>query len=118
LARLNLQSEADEPRALVRKLGNDLGFRTSERVLGEAIARAPEPMREGSARENAQTLGLGKASLTAVKGGLRSRSLFPPRLPGEMVRELDQQARAENVCRLREMRIKRPDVRSGLDERA
>jgi nucleoside 2-deoxyribosyltransferase len=36
--------DADEPHALMRKLRDDLGFRASEPVLGEAIARAPEPM--------------------------------------------------------------------------
>jgi hypothetical protein len=41
LARLNLEGQADDLQALVRKLGRDLRFRVSQRVIDEAIRLAP-----------------------------------------------------------------------------
>jgi predicted nucleic acid-binding protein len=42
LARLHLEGRAAEPTALVRKLRRELGFRVSDAVVNEAIAKAPE----------------------------------------------------------------------------
>jgi predicted nucleic acid-binding protein len=44
LARLNRQGDADEPKALVRKLRRDLQFRVSAEVEEKAIAMAEEPI--------------------------------------------------------------------------
>jgi len=44
LARLSLEGQASEPKALVRKLRRDLSFRISDRVVEEAIALASEPI--------------------------------------------------------------------------
>jgi predicted nucleic acid-binding protein len=44
LARLHLEGRAEEPGALVRKLGLNLGFRVSDALVNEAIALAPEPI--------------------------------------------------------------------------
>ncbi len=44
LARLNRDGLAEEPMPLIRKLRRDLGFRVSDEVVREAIARAAEPI--------------------------------------------------------------------------
>jgi predicted nucleic acid-binding protein len=44
LARLNRQGDAEETKALVRKLRRDLQFRVSEQVVEEAIRMASVPI--------------------------------------------------------------------------
>lgn len=44
IARMHLESFAEVPRRLIRKLRKDLHFRIADEVVDDAIARAPEPI--------------------------------------------------------------------------
>jgi predicted nucleic acid-binding protein len=44
LARLNLEGRAEKTDSLVKRLRADLRFRVADRIVQEAIARAPEPI--------------------------------------------------------------------------